>query len=275
MIEYPAVQTLNIISGCDHYEVSAGQKSEPDQFPGEKELAEIREFVEGIRRLAAQLNLETLKSRALLFLNNIFKAQTHRGPLHWAVVKNEMSSMRSTFVARLCAQKFAFIPADKAKYFEQEDAFGEVGKPFKPLASDEINAEIKAAGNCLAADLNTAAVFHAIRAAEMGMRRLASRLKVIVYRDGKRIKIIEATWNELIKEINNTIDAEKQKPKAARKIKGHFRDYEILADHLNILKDTRNDVMHSHGGYKASEALGVFERVSDFMQRLAKRISLK
>ncbi len=143
MIEYPAVQTLNIISGCDHYEVSAGQKSEPDQFPGEKELAEIREFVEGIRRLAAQLNLETLKSRALLFLNNIFKAQTHRGPLHWAVVKNEMSSMRSTFVARLCAQKFAFIPADKAKYFEQEDAFGEVGKPFKPLASDEITPKSK------------------------------------------------------------------------------------------------------------------------------------
>ena len=191
------------------------------------------------------------------------------------VIESEISGLRFALHTELHKRKFAAIPLEKSKFFEQEDAFGEKDKPFKPLASDEINLEIKTASNCLAADLNTAAVFHAIRVAEMGMRRVASRLKVIVYRDKKRIKIEDATWNELIAEIKRKIESEKQTPKAGRKLKSHFRDYEILAGQLNRLKDDRNEVMHTHGDFKASEALGVFERVRDFMQRLAKRISLK
>jgi hypothetical protein len=168
--------------------------------------------------------------------------------------------------------KFVAVLPTKEQFFEQDNLFGE---HFHKKASDEINADIKAAGNCLALDLNTAAVFHAIRAAERGMRRLASRLKVLVERDGMRMKIADATWDELIKGVTKRIETEKLKPKSERKLKGNFRDYEILAGQFNRLKDDRNEVMHTHDDFKASEALGVFERVRDFMQRLAKRISLK
>jgi hypothetical protein len=169
-------------------------------------------------------------------------------------------------------RSFAYIPIDRDCFFEQSELFG---KAVKEAASEEINSEIKAAGNCLAAGLNTAAVFHAIRTAEMGMRCLASRLRAKIDRDGERIKIDEATWEELIKGINKRIESEKLKLKAKRKVKSQFRDYEILVSQFNRLKDDRNEVMHTHGDYKASEALGVFERVRDFMQRLAKRIPLK
>ena len=48
MIEYPAVQTLNIISsGRHHYEVSAGQKSEPDQFPVKKNWRKFGNLLKG------------------------------------------------------------------------------------------------------------------------------------------------------------------------------------------------------------------------------------
>jgi hypothetical protein len=189
-----------------------------------------------------------------------------------AEILSEIEGIEDSVKNELFLEKFVFIPADKAKFFEQ-DAL--LGNEVKLACSNEINSEIKEAGNCLAADLNTAAAFHAIRTAEMGMRHLASRLRVVVDRDGKKIKIKDSTWNELIVGINKNIESEKRKPKAERKLKSHFRDYEILADHLNILKDDRNYVMHTQGDYKASEALGVFERVRDFMQRLVKRISLK
>jgi hypothetical protein len=63
--------------------------------------------------------------------------------------------------------KFAFIPTAKDKFFDRDDLFG---KSFHDSAAPEMNSEIKAAGNCLAADLNTAAVFHLMRVAELGMR---------------------------------------------------------------------------------------------------------
>jgi hypothetical protein len=192
-----------------------------------------------------------------------------------ALLEGMLAIMRKELQKRT----FAFIPEINARYFERDDLFGE---QFHKNTSPEINVEIKSAGNCLAADLNSAAVFHLIRAAERGMRRLASRLKVSVKRDGKTIKISGATWGELIIEIRKTIDSERKKSPADRKIKGRLRDFElladqseILADHLNLLKDDRNDVMHTHNDFKASEALSVFERVRDFMQKLAKIISLK
>ena len=190
------------------------------------------------------------------------------------VIQSEVYAIKKSLFQELRKRKFAFILPEKDAFFECDDLFG---KNFHNAASPEINSEIKAAGNCLAVELNTAAIFHSIRAAELGMRRLASRLKVVVFRDKKkyRIKIKDATWDELIKGIEEKIESEMLKPKAERKLKSHFRDYEILAGQLNRLKDDRNDVMHTHGDYRMSEAMSVFERVRDFMQRLAKRISIK
>ena len=169
---------------------------------------------------------------------------------------------------------FVGIGPRMAEYFQQKALFGDI---VKRTASDEINNEILAAGNCLALGLNTASVFHSLRAAELGMRKLVSRLKLKIVRDGGKVEIKpeDATCEELVRSVRLKMESEKQKPIADRKIKKHFKDYENLASQFDLLRSDRNNVMHVRGDYKGSEALGILERVKDFMQKLAKRTSLK
>jgi hypothetical protein len=221
---------------------------------------------------------------------------------------SEIEGIEDSVRGELFREKFVFIPTDKAEHFERDDLFG---KTFHDSASKEINFEIKAAGNCLAAELNTAAIFHFLRAAELGMRRLAKRLGVVVIREKKQIKIDDATWTELvtgtknqtnfsgdaIKKIIRTIqkeiklddaewdeliiairekvETEKALKPQARKIKKYFKEYERLAQQFDHMKNDRNNIMHTHGENTPDEAKVVLGRVKDFMLKLAKRISLK
>jgi len=170
-------------------------------------------------------------------------------------------------------RSFAYIPFDKTQFFEQSELFG---KAVKEASSEETNSEIKAAGNCLAAELNTAAIFHLMRVAEFGMRALARRLRVKV----KRNTIDSAGWTEIINNIGGATAVRWKKLPKAKKARRKATDFlkfcEVAADELNVFKEIwRNNVMHASGNYKESEALYVFERVKDFMQRLAKQVPLK
>jgi hypothetical protein len=187
----------------------------------------------------------------------------------------EIEGLERMFAKELALCNFAFIPNSGADYFEQDDLFG---KPFHNSAPPEINAEIKAAGNCLAADLHTAAAFHSLRAAELGMRRLATHLGVTCFlRDkGKtQVGVDDAVWEELIKGVTKKVESEKLLPPPKRQIKRHFKEYVRLVQQFDHMKKDRNDIMHTHDGYTAEEAFRVYGRVRDFMQRLAKIISLK
>ncbi len=89
-------------------------------------------------------------------------------------IQDALFELRRAITEELHRRKFTMIENSKAGFLEQKNLFGKsVWKAF-PSARDEIQA----AGNCLALDLNTAAVFHLMRAAELGMRALAVHLKV-------------------------------------------------------------------------------------------------
>lgn len=169
--------------------------------------------------------------------------------------------------------RLAVIFSRNAQFFEQDALFG---KEIKDSASNELNAEIKAAGNCLATDLNTAAIFHLMRAIELAMRAVVRNLKIKV-----RNKPVEhAGWDTLVKLIEKDTRLKKEKyDRSKRKKKDlleHCKFFRLVADELNIFKEIwRDNTMHTQGMYAPSEALKVFERVRDFTQRLAKRIPLK
>ena len=189
-----------------------------------------------------------------------------------ANLQDALFELKSAINGELNARKFLMIENSKSVFVEQKNLFGKQVQKAFPSARHEITA----AGNCLATDLNTAAAFHSVRVAEIGMRELATKLKVVVVREKTEIAIKDATWNELIGGIYRQIESEKCKPKAERLVlKSHFREHKILADHLDMLKDDRNRVMHTQGDYGAAEALGVFERVRDFMKKLSMQVSEK
>jgi hypothetical protein len=187
-----------------------------------------------------------------------------------ALFDDLLSAMRGDVDGITCT----FIEKSKAQYFEQDDLFGEPGKPFKPLASDAINAEIKAVGNCLAADLNTAAVFHLMRVAEHGLHALAIHLEAW---PATRTTLEYSEWGKVIEAIGDVLN---DRRKALPPGRGSSKEKEqrfydgLLADLAYFLHD-RNPVSHLRGHYETDEALLVFRKVGDFIKRLPPRVPLK
>jgi len=135
--------------------------------------------------------------------------------------------------------RLAVIPSDKAAFFEQEDLFG-----IKGVCSNELNSEIKSAGNCLAADLNTAAVFHLMRVAEYGLRGLAKMIHVKIKHD-----LDLADWGELIRGIEKKVSLLELK----KRTKGNEQKILFYSSLLSDLKGFkhiwRNRTMHARASY--------------------------
>ena len=189
-------------------------------------------------------------------------------PITPAVLQSEIEGLQNAIEWELADRKFAFIPTGKAAYFENENLFEDLHQSL----SVEINVEIKASGNCFAAELNSASAFHALRAAELGMRHLAVYLGLTFFRGKKKIQINvdDATWDELITETKNKIESEKALPLNNSTIKDNFKEYERLANQFDRMKNDRNNTMHTRGNFSEADARAILLRVKDFLKELVK-----
>jgi hypothetical protein len=171
------------------------------------------------------------------------------------------------------AVRLAVVFKDQAQFFEQDELFG---PKFHGMASVAINSEIKAAGNCLAADLPTAAVFHLMRVAERGLHALAVHLQIPQI---KPYPLEFSDWREVIQAIGNKLDDMAKRVDLTPR--GLAKDQEIqfnrgLLNALTFFKEAyRNPVSHLRGTYNEHGARDVYRRVEDFMKELASRVPLK
>ena len=171
------------------------------------------------------------------------------------------------------AIRLAAIFNENAQFFEQDEQFG---KEVKDSASPQLNAEIKAAGNCLAADLHTAAVFHLMRIAERGLHALAKHILPVW---NKQFPLEFSEWHDVLDAIDTELG--NQKKQAQQLTRGSAKDQELefysgLLKNIAYFKDAyRNPVSHLRGNYDRTKALVVFEEVKGFMQRLVKKVPLK
>ncbi len=161
------------------------------------------------------------------------------------------------------------VPKNKVDFYLQKFLLGpDVACAF-PLAQRDIFD----AGNCLALNLNTAAVFHLMRVLEFGLRALAGHLKVKTVK--KRVPVAYGTWEEIIRAISLRIEALSKTTKGPKRQK-ELDFYNGLLIELRAVKDYwRNAVMHARDSYDQHQAMSVFTHVKTFMQRLAKRIPVK
>lgn len=177
----------------------------------------------------------------------------------YMIIASEIGSIVETMSKEAGEKKFAFIPESNASFFEKEKLFEEtVHNTFS-----EAREEIKDAGNCLAADLNTAAVFHLMRVAEVGLRKLAKPFGIKL---PHRIEF--ATWGGVLKAIQTELD----KPGVRRsksKEKKLQRYSHLLLDIKAFQHLWRNPVSHLRGRYDALQARSAFNHVRSFMQKLA------
>ena len=181
-----------------------------------------------------------------------------------AGLARDFELLRDDIIVELSSQKFAFIPPPNDKYFGKEKLFGEEVHNVFPDARDDI----RDAGDCLAASLPTASVFHLMRAAEHGLRALARKLRVTLTHKGKQCPIEFGDWDTVITAIKNKIIAARKLPAGLKK-QANLGAYSNAADHCEYMKDIwRNNASHTRKPYKDAEAVNALERVRDFMQFL-------
>ena len=136
---------------------------------------------------------------------------------------------------------------------------------------ESARSDIKDAGNCIAADLNTAAVFHLMRVTEIGLHALAYELGATTV--GKKNTPIEfRMWGEIIGHIQSKMDSLTQGlPESEKREKSQF--YHGLLIECEAIKELlRNPVSHGGNRYNEGETMNVFIHVKGFMTRLAAKI---
>ena len=181
----------------------------------------------------------------------------------------EVRNIRESIIQDLEKQAFLRVPETLARFLNEDAIFGaEVWEAF-PAA----RADISYAGNCLATECDTAAVFHLMRCAEWGLRGLAAQLRVKITHKGKVCPIEYGDWDAVITAIKNKIIAVRKLSNGPKR-QSKLEYYSDAADHCTFMKDIwRNNISHTRKPYIGTEAKAVFERVRDFMQFLARTLA--
>ncbi len=203
----------------------------------------------------------------LIYRCKRFQARLGRQHSRWTAesLLDSLDNFLVDIVRALGKKRFAYIPPASHHLFGQEMPFGQSVYDAIPAARDDI----KAAANCLAFGLDTASVFHLMRAAEHGLRKLARKMRVVVLHKKRPSALEDEEWNKII-------DAVKRKAEKAHKLiskpkkRARVRLYSDLADHCLFIKDIyRNDVSHTRDPYTTDEAKSAWSRIERFMQLLA------
>jgi hypothetical protein len=215
------------------------------------------------RHHATEAHLQSTHDR--VWDNGPFNMASKVG-MTWQELQNELTVLRQCIEADLEKRLFVFIPPKRI------ELRAEVDKTWEKILTSipDAQRDIEAGHDAYMCDLNTASVFHMMRVAEHGLRILAKQLRVKLTHKGLFLPIEFADWNTVITAIKNKISAVGN-VRVGPKRQAQLERYSDAADHCVFMKDIwRNTVSHARKPYNATEALGVIERVRDFMQFIAR-----
>lgn len=192
-------------------------------------------------------------------IRSTLERDAHRDNVQWLL--DQMKTVRELMSTEMKGRVYAYIPAEKAKYFPTGKAqlFGdEVYKAFPDARND-----IHEAGCCMALTRPTAAVFHLMRVLECGLAALGKTFS---------LPLAHTNWGSAIEQIESKIrDMHKD---AIWKTKPNCKDMQVkyaqAAATFGVLKDAwRNHTMHGRVVYNEEDAEHIFGNVKMFMRKLA------
>jgi len=211
---------------------------------------------------ANHLELQTVRDRVDLFTQKL----RVRISLHDYVA--EIRTIRETIQSGLNFKYFYVYPQQRAELLLKFPSEWEsIIKAF-PV----VKAEAECAVDLYALNHNTASVFHSMRVAEYGLRAVAKERQISL---PKNRPVEWANWQDIIKALSAEADAIANKKVSAARDKA-LEFYRGAVSDLNAFKDEyRNSVMHVRAEYDHLQALRAYQRVHDFMERLAAKIDHK
>lgn len=176
----------------------------------------------------------------------------------------EIEMLMGVVESEIKSRLFIFVPAERARYFQSSSLLSDNATRAFPKAS----WELVQAGNCYAASLDTACVFHSMRAAEIGVRCLGTALGVSF----PNYPIELAEWQNILEQVESKIAAMKAMPRGQIKDE-QLKFYSQAAVQFRYFKDAwRVRVAHARETFDGSQALQVLEHTRDFFESLAARI---
>jgi len=153
---------------------------------------------------------------------------------------------------------FLMLTADEAEFYEQ---------PAGPMFGPEVDArfpdarfDIAAAHRCAALGQPTAAVFHALRAAELALQLLARRLRI------QRAEMKE--WGQLLKRIDGVL--RHMEPRTSKRDKRLAYYSQARTEFAAFNAAWRRHVAHGRETYDQHQAMSVLTHVKALMQQLAR-----
>ncbi len=168
--------------------------------------------------------------------------------------------LQNAMMCEMKSQLFLWVQADKAKYYEQSQLFGnKVANRF--LITDK---DIRVAGNCYAADNNTACVFHCMRVLEKGLHEFADHLGIPF-----KVPVELQNWQNIIEPIETEIHhRELTLPRGTAKSE-ELQSLSAAAAQFRYFKEAwRNHVAHARVDYDDIDALRIMNHVHQFMEAL-------
>jgi hypothetical protein len=174
-----------------------------------------------------------------------------------------LQEVRNNVLDELRAHRYLVVDQERVPLYEQS------GPLFGPAVASrfgDAGKDIAAAGQCLALEMWTAAVFHLMQVLEHGLRDLAQRVGATF-----PISIELESWGRIIDEIDRKIVALGHAQKTAQK-PADTEFYSKAASQFWHFKDAwRNHVAHGRDTSDEAQATQVFNAVKYLMQHLTTR----
>ena len=192
-------------------------------------------------------------------------------------ITRDLQRVEDALLMHVQKRRFLRVQAARATYVDNPEFLGSaVSTAFKSAAPD-----VREAGNCLAADCNTAAVFHLMRVLEWGLRALCVHLGMKRFKSTrKRDRTITYTpieykeWDSVLNQLQGKVDAKVNKIKRGPAKQQAQEFYYPVLQELRAMRDAwRNHVMHTRQEYSARDADAILAHVERFMTTLSARVS--
>jgi hypothetical protein len=190
-----------------------------------------------------------------------------------AGMSSSLITVKSSILHSLQKKTLLRVSPDRFEFAEEDALFGHAVKNKFPSAI----RDVKAAGDCFAAECSTAAVFHLMRVAEAGLRSLLRDRRVPLA--GKELD--EKDWGQVLKKLEIAVFQLRAAP--ANKWGGvEFIKDRQIAFYSDLLQELRSfddawKTHVSHPGaavfYERDQAGEILKHVRSFMQKLATRVS--
>jgi hypothetical protein len=241
--------------------------------PSEPELTRILKYLLALEELCQDVGLKSACSKVCFIHQHV---EEHQNDAEYSSLTAELRNAIEAVMIEFCKRKFVQIPEEFSGLVNNEAIFGpEVNAAFPDAIFD-----LKEAGNCIAIDSGTAAVFHLMRAVEWSLRGLCAHFRVGRVRRSykphkqKYTAIAWAQWEQNLAEVHKRVDEKVDKLGPGKRKQELQQFYYPLLQELRGFKEAfRNHVMHNRATYSQKAASDISDHVGRFMKTLAPKLA--